>query len=154
MARQSVVCVIVRSGSSTVDPFSPRVRCESYLCARKLFLIRDCLQADRTEPYTKIEPFQETLDTSVEYALDSLRTVVWASDNSIYLRFFYRPLTLTALALALGALAYVATTQDVLEEGRDKRRVYVSSHTSIPSLDTKTLTVVYMPQSCHSCYSR
>lgn len=61
--------------------------------------------ADRTEPYTKIEPFQETLDTSVE--------------------FFYRPLTLTALALALGALAYVATTQDVLEEGRDKRRVGV-----------------------------
>jgi phosphatidylserine synthase 2 len=38
-------------------------------------------------------------------------------------RFFYKPITLTALTFGLGALAYVATTQDVLEEGRDKRRV-------------------------------
>ncbi|KAI0290907.1 phosphatidyl serine synthase-domain-containing protein [Russula brevipes] len=59
--------------------------------------------ADRTEPYTRIEPFQERQDTSVE--------------------FFYKPVTLTALAAALAALGYVATTQDVLEEGRDKRRV-------------------------------
>ncbi|KAN0129473.1 phosphatidylserine synthase 2 [Lactarius tabidus] len=59
--------------------------------------------ADRTEPYTRIEPFQEHQDTSIE--------------------FFYKPVTLTALALALAALGYVATTQDVLEEGRDKRRV-------------------------------
>jgi phosphatidylserine synthase 2 len=59
--------------------------------------------ADRTEPYTRITPFQEKHDTSVE--------------------FFYKPITLTALALGLGALAYVATTQDVLEEGGDKRRV-------------------------------
>lgn len=48
------------------------------------------------------------------------------SDNDVFLRFFFRPLTLTALALALGALAYIATTQDVLEEGRDKRRMYVA----------------------------
>jgi len=34
-------------------------------------------------------------------------------------------LTLTALDLAFSALAYVATTQDVLEEGRDKRRIGV-----------------------------
>jgi len=60
--------------------------------------------ADRTEPYTRIEPFQERQDTSIE--------------------FFYKPVTLTALAVALAALGYVATTQDVLEEGRDKRRVY------------------------------
>jgi phosphatidylserine synthase 2 len=60
--------------------------------------------ADRTEPYTRIEPFQEHQDTSIE--------------------FFYKPVTLTALAVALAALGYVATTQDVLEEGRDKRRVY------------------------------
>jgi len=60
--------------------------------------------ADRTEPYTWIKPFQERQDTSVE--------------------FFYKPVTLTALAVALAALGYVATTQDVLEEGRDKRRVY------------------------------
>jgi phosphatidylserine synthase 2 len=38
-------------------------------------------------------------------------------------RFFYRPLTLTALSCGLVVLAYVAMTQDVLEEGRDKRRV-------------------------------
>ncbi|KAF8272810.1 PSS-domain-containing protein [Lactarius quietus] len=59
--------------------------------------------ADRTEPYTRIEPFQEHQDTSIE--------------------FFYKPVTLTALAVALAALGYVATTQDVLEEGRDKRGV-------------------------------
>ncbi|KAJ3973429.1 phosphatidyl serine synthase-domain-containing protein [Lentinula raphanica] len=59
--------------------------------------------ADRTEPYTKIVPFQEKHDTSVE--------------------FFYKPLTLSALGVGLVALAYVATTQDVLQEGQDKRRV-------------------------------
>lgn len=36
-------------------------------------------------------------------------------------------MTLTVLAFAFAALAYVATTQDVLEEGRDKKRVYVPS---------------------------
>ena len=41
------------------------------------------------------------------------------------LRFFYKPITLTALSFGLIVLAYVATTQDVLEEGQDKRRVYV-----------------------------
>ncbi|KAF9026491.1 phosphatidylserine synthase 2 [Hymenopellis radicata] len=61
--------------------------------------------ADRTEPYTRITPFQERHDTSVE--------------------FFYKPITLSALAVGLTLLAYVATTQDVLEEGRDKRRVGV-----------------------------
>jgi len=59
--------------------------------------------ADRTEPYTRITPFQERHDTSVE--------------------FFYKPITLTALSCGLIVLAYVATTQDVLEEGQDKRRV-------------------------------
>ena len=43
------------------------------------------------------------------------------------LRFFYKPITLTALSFGLIVLAYVATTQDVLEEGQDKRRVYVFS---------------------------
>ena len=43
----------------------------------------------------------------------------------VILRFFYKPITLTALAFGLIVLAYVATTQDVLEEGQDKRRVYV-----------------------------
>ncbi|KJA23276.1 hypothetical protein HYPSUDRAFT_40085 [Hypholoma sublateritium FD-334 SS-4] len=61
--------------------------------------------ADRTESYTRITPFQEKHDTSVE--------------------FFYKPVTLSALACGLIVLAYVATTQDVLEEGRDKRRVGV-----------------------------
>ncbi|KAF9527517.1 phosphatidylserine synthase 2 [Crepidotus variabilis] len=59
--------------------------------------------ADRTESYTRTVPFQEQHDTSVE--------------------FFYNPLTLTALASGLVVLAYIAMTQDVLEEGRDKRRV-------------------------------
>jgi phosphatidylserine synthase 2 len=40
-----------------------------------------------------------------------------------FLRFFYKPITLSALGVALAALAYIATTNDVLEEGRDKRRV-------------------------------
>lgn len=59
--------------------------------------------ADRTEPYTRITPFQETHDTSVE--------------------FFYKPVTLSALGCALAVLAYVAMSQDVLEEGGDKRRI-------------------------------
>ncbi|KAF8624415.1 hypothetical protein AX15_005895 [Amanita polypyramis BW_CC] len=59
--------------------------------------------ANRTEPYTKIIPFQEKRDTSVE--------------------FFYKPLTLSALSIGLIILAYVAMTQDVLEEGHDKRRI-------------------------------
>lgn len=63
------------------------------------------MQADRTEPYTRITPFQEKHDTTVE--------------------FFYKPITLTALFLGLVALAYIAMSQDVLEEGKDKRRVYV-----------------------------
>ncbi|ESK85418.1 phosphatidylserine synthase 2 [Moniliophthora roreri MCA 2997] len=61
--------------------------------------------ADRTESYTRIVPFQEKHDTSVE--------------------FFYKPITLSTLAVGLVVLAYVATTQDVLEEGRDKRGVGV-----------------------------
>ncbi|KAG1798059.1 phosphatidyl serine synthase-domain-containing protein [Suillus plorans] len=64
--------------------------------------VRWC-DADRTESYTRIAPFQELHDTSIE--------------------FFYKPITLTALGFGLAALSYVAMTQDVLEEGRDKRRV-------------------------------
>ncbi|KDQ62814.1 hypothetical protein JAAARDRAFT_149935 [Jaapia argillacea MUCL 33604] len=61
--------------------------------------------ADRTEPYTRITPFQERHDTTVE--------------------FFYKPITLTALGFALAALAYVAMSQDLLAEGGHKRRVGV-----------------------------
>jgi phosphatidylserine synthase 2 len=42
-----------------------------------------------------------------------------------FFRFFYKPITLSTLAFGLIVLAYVATTQDVLEEGQDKRRVGV-----------------------------
>ncbi|KAJ7464727.1 phosphatidylserine synthase 2 [Mycena galericulata] len=59
--------------------------------------------ADRTEPYTRITPFQERHDTSVE--------------------FFYKPVTLTTLTVLLIVLAYLAMTQDVLAEGADKRRM-------------------------------
>lgn len=58
------------------------------------------VQADPSEPYTKIKPFDAEHDTSVE--------------------FFFKPTTLTALAVALTLLAYVATTNDVLKEGREK----------------------------------
>ena len=51
-----------------------------------------------------------------------------------FARFFYKPITLTALAFGLIVLAYVATTQDVLEEGQDKRRVYVFLSFSIELL--------------------
>lgn len=51
-------------------------------------------------------------------------------------RFFYKPLTLTTLGLGLIVLAYVATTQDVLEEGKDKRRVYAN----FTSLSFRVLT--------------
>ncbi|OCB83859.1 phosphatidylserine synthase 2 [Sanghuangporus baumii] len=61
--------------------------------------------ADRNEPYTKIEPFAERHDTSVE--------------------FFYHPLTLSALAVGMALMAYVATTEDLLAEGKDKRRLGV-----------------------------
>jgi hypothetical protein len=40
-------------------------------------------------------------------------------------RFFYKPITLSALSVGLVLLAYVATTQDVLQEGKDKRQLYV-----------------------------
>lgn len=42
-------------------------------------------------------------------------------------RFFYKPITLTALGIALAVLAYVAMTQDVLKEGEEKKRMYVIS---------------------------
>ncbi|KAJ7075782.1 phosphatidyl serine synthase-domain-containing protein [Mycena belliarum] len=58
--------------------------------------------ANRAEPYTRITPFQERVDPSVD--------------------FFYKPITLTALSALLFVLAYVATTPSVLPEGADKRR--------------------------------
>ena len=45
-------------------------------------------------------------------------------DFNLDSRFFYRPITLTVLAVGLALLAYVATTNDVLEEGKDKQRLY------------------------------
>ena len=84
---------------------------------------------DRTEPYTRIEPFQERRDTSIELARNQLSHLhlgcAYLHDDFLR-RFFYKPVTLTGalrLAVALAALGYAATTQDVLEEGRDKRRV-------------------------------
>ncbi|KIJ55000.1 hypothetical protein M422DRAFT_221436 [Sphaerobolus stellatus SS14] len=61
--------------------------------------------ADRNESYTRIEPFAQQNDTSVD--------------------FVFRPITLTTLGFALVALAYVAITNDVVEEGRDKKRIGV-----------------------------
>lgn len=59
-------------------------------------------------------------------------------------RFFYKPVTLTALAVALAALGYVATTQGVLEEGRDKRRVYALS-LHFGSITVNECTGAHMP---------
>lgn len=42
-----------------------------------------------------------------------------------FYRFLFKPITLTALGIALAALAYVAMSSDVLEEGQDKSRWYV-----------------------------
>ena len=53
-------------------------------------------------------------------------------------RFFYKPITLSVLGVAMAILAYVATTQDVLEEGRDKRRVCVSLVIHTEELTTLT----------------
>lgn len=62
------------------------------------------------------------------------------------LRFFYKPVTLSVLGVALAILAYVATTQDVLEEGRDKRRVYVVKNVLSQMNSCMTLSlVVHMP---------
>ncbi|CAE6448392.1 unnamed protein product [Rhizoctonia solani] len=61
--------------------------------------------ADRTEPYTRIVPFAEKHDTSVE--------------------FFFKPITLTALTIAMSIMAYIAMSNDVLEEGKDKKRLGV-----------------------------
>lgn len=105
-----------------------RVRCKC--CARSrtsclLWLMAtSLLQADRTEPYTRITPFQEKHDTSVEYVSCS---PIWQYPHirDLKCRFFYKPITLSALGAGMAILAYVATTQDVLEEGRDKRRVSV-----------------------------
>ncbi|KAF8329460.1 phosphatidyl serine synthase-domain-containing protein [Cantharellus anzutake] len=63
--------------------------------------------ADRSEPYTRIVPFDRTNDTSVG--------------------FFFKPATLTALAIMLAILAYVAISKDVLEEGRDKQLLGIYS---------------------------
>jgi len=57
----------------------------------------------------------------VRFFLLGLSALHFTVGSSI--RFFYKPLTLSALTCALILLAYVAMTQDVLEEGRDKRRV-------------------------------
>lgn len=77
-------------------------------------------QADRTEPYTRIEPFTEKHDTSVE-CVKLVFTFAVKSFMSLF-RFFFKPVTLTTLAFAMVALAYVAITDDVVEEGRDKKR--------------------------------
>ncbi|KAJ7740231.1 phosphatidyl serine synthase-domain-containing protein [Mycena maculata] len=61
--------------------------------------------ANRAESYTRITPFQERHDPSVQ--------------------FLYKPVTLTTLALLLSLLAYLAMSQDVLKEGQDKRRMGV-----------------------------
>ena len=81
------------------------------------------VQADRKEAYTHITPFQEQHDTSVECVC----LLSWRPPTVRPLirrrRFFYKPLTLTALGAGFGVLAYVAMTQDVLREGPEKQRV-------------------------------
>lgn len=42
---------------------------------------------------------------------------------SLFPRFFYKPITLSALGAGMAVLAYVAMSQDVLREGEDKRRM-------------------------------
>lgn len=132
---QFLACMVYPFAVSAVPshlPFSlkvtsnVRVRCMSFtFISIETVRLMFCWKADRTEPYTKIVPFQEKHDTSVEWA-DFLAS---SPEHSLYVvRFFYKPVTLSALGIGLVVLAYVATTQDVLEEGQDKRRVYVRSY--------------------------
>lgn len=48
---------------------------------------------------------------------------LWYPPLMTHPRFFYKPITLTALGVGFGILAYVAMTQDVLREGQEKKRV-------------------------------
>lgn len=104
------------------------------------------IKADRTESYTRIAPFQERNDTSVECV--NFHPFVPRYQNPF--RFFYKPITLTALSVGLAALAYVAMSSDVLAEGQDKRRVYAFSiYSSRVSLITFVISFIseeYMPQ--------
>ena len=61
-------------------------------------------------------------------------------------------MTLTALAVALAALGYVATTQDVLEEGRDKRRVYAFSYAFVERFVDECAGVLMLPLLASSCF--
>lgn len=55
------------------------------------------------------------------------RIVPFAQTNDTSVEFFFKPTTLTSLAIAMCALAYVAMTNDVIEEGVDKQRLSVFS---------------------------
>lgn len=37
--------------------------------------------------------------------------------HSCFIRFFFKPLTLTALTVAMSIMAYIAMSNDVIEEG-------------------------------------
>ena len=61
-------------------------------------------------------------------------------------------MTLTALAVALAALGYVATTQDVLEEGRDKRRVYAFMYALVERCVDECTGERMLPLPASSCF--
>lgn len=70
----------------------------------------------------------------------------WFNSDYIHskpFRFLFKPLTLTALALGMSVLAYVATTNDVLEEGKDKRRLFAFYLKSLFAYFWWTLRGVY-----------
>ena len=69
-------------------------------------------------------------------------------------RFFYKPITLTALGVGMAVLAYVAMTQDVLKEGEEKKRMYVLSlRPTRPMLIQDGRVAVSTPPSPRSSYS-
>lgn len=64
-------------------------------------------------------------------------------------RFLYKPITLSVLTAGLVVLAYVAMSQDVIEEGREKRTMYVRILISIftPAQTLSRLVAFTLPLS-------
>ncbi|KAB5595898.1 hypothetical protein CTheo_662 [Ceratobasidium theobromae] len=81
--------------------------------------------ADRTEPYTRsVQRSAGGMGIDVNTVCTELfllqKNMIPASSE-----FFFKPLTLTALTVAMSIMAYIAMSNDVIEEGKDKKRLGV-----------------------------
>jgi hypothetical protein len=75
---------------------------------------------------------------------------IWVSARETS-SFLFKPITLTALAIAMSILAYIAMSQDVLEEGRSKQRLYVLFARSPTRRSRPCSPVRSFPIHDHSC---